>query len=174
VLIIIPAIAIIHNPTEIKIPAYTFLVNLNSLLIAGLISLVKRELTQNDAIFVFVAAISPASLYIWAISLRTIFDKLPDRMVPGLSTKREQVVLVVLSFVPFVLWIILMGLTFSPTQSFEYSQPACNVPYKGEKLMSLFWAALFVGCFALGGVLIGGQSLVFPRRQRQEVSDHQK
>jgi hypothetical protein len=159
-----------HNPTNIKVPAYTFLINLNSLLIAGIISFVQGQLTQNDAIFIFIAAISPASLYTWAISLRTIFNKFPDRMVPGLPTKREQVLLITLSFVTFVLWAILIGLTVSPSNRFAFSQPACYVADNGIIVSNFFSPAIFVGCFVFLGILIGGRSLVLPRRPKRNPS----
>jgi hypothetical protein len=164
------AITIIHNPADIKIPVYTFLINLNSLLIAGILSFVQGQLTQNDAIFIFVAAISPASLYTWAISLRAIFNKFPGRMVAGLPTKREQIILITLSFVPFVLWAILMGLTFSPSSHLTFSQPACYIAYDAKTVWSLLWAAIFVGCFALSSVVIGGRPLLLPRRPKQDLS----
>jgi hypothetical protein len=148
------AITIMHNPAELKIPAFSFLINLNSLLISCLISLFRGQLTHSDAVFIIVAAMSPASLYIWAISLRTILNRLPYRIVPGFPTKQEQLILIVCSFIPFILWAVLLGLLFSPSTPLKFSQADCGVPFYLGRWMKLLWAVLFVGGVIGSGFLI--------------------
>jgi hypothetical protein len=69
-ILIAQAITIIHNPEDFKVASYSYLANVYALLIFALISMLKVELTQNDAVFVLIATVSPATTSgAWRLSL---------------------------------------------------------------------------------------------------------
>lgn len=159
------AITIIHSPVDIRVAAYSQLANLGSLLIAALISLNQGSLTQNDAIFILVATISPGNIYIWAIGLRALLISSPQFLASQFPNRHEHNLLLVLSSLPFFLWIALLAMIFRP--SHRFSQPACDVKYGEAAIWKLLWSPMF-----LGSLIIGYGSLVlFGARDRENPTD---
>src|SRR5260221_13979950 len=128
----------------------TYLANIYSLLISALISMCRGELTRNDAIFVLVATLSPATLYLWAMVSIALFNKgfLPDYFRESMS-KFGQRMLIFLSIVSFILWLVVVALALRPPNSVYFSQPACDKCYGKDLLFILLWSAKFFASFVL-------------------------
>jgi hypothetical protein len=149
----------IHNPEDFRLASYSYLANVYSLLISALISMLKVQLTQNDAVFVLVAAVSPATLYLWLTAIHALFRGLPNRIARKLPNKHEQILLVALSFISFALWISIFGLIVGPTNDsngVKFSQPGCAVPYGPKQLAALLWSSqLLSQSYTAGAVIFG-------------------
>src|ERR1700683_1511332 len=92
------AITIVHYPQDLRLASYTYLANIYSLLISALASMLKGQLTQNDAVFVLVATVSPATVYFWAIaSFAIVFKSFPQRISREIPNAHEQLMLTGLS-----------------------------------------------------------------------------
>ncbi len=122
----------------------TYLANIYSLLISALISMCRGELTRNDAIFVLVATLSPATLYLWAMVSIALFNKgfLPDYFRESMS-KFGQRMLIFLSIVSFILWLVVVALVLRPPNFVSFSQPVCDKYYGKDLLFNLLWSAKF-------------------------------
>lgn len=141
-----------HDPGNIKVSAYTFLANLYSLLIAGLISLLQGQLTQNDATFVIVVAVSPASLYIWFTAFAYLFNLVPLRIASRLPDYWERLLLISLSLLSLGLWVVLLVLSMGPVRSVNFSQPACNQEYGKSAIGMMLWSVSFLASSIIGMV----------------------
>jgi len=132
----------------------TYLANIYSLLISALISMSREELTRNDAIFVLVATLSPATLYLWTMVFIALFNKgfLPDYFRESMS-KFGQRMLIFLSIVSFLLWLVVVVLALRPN-SIYFSQPACDKNYGKEMVFILFWSAKFFLSFFLAVAVV--------------------
>jgi hypothetical protein len=134
----------------------TYLTNIYSLLVSALISMSQGQLTRNDAIFVLVATVSPATLYLWIIVCFAALNKgfLPDYLNREIMNKVGQRLLILLSFVSFVLWVVVAVLALRPQNSNYFSQPACDKVYGKKQLSSLLWSVMFlVSCFVAVAVV---------------------
>jgi len=112
----------------------------------------RGELTRNDAIFVLVATLSPATLYLWAMVPIAVFNKgfLPEYFRETMS-KFSQRILIFLSLVSFILWLVVVVLAFRPANSEHFSQPACEMDYG---FMNLLWSANFVFGFLVAVAVV--------------------
>jgi len=104
----------------------------------------RGELTRNDAIFVLVATLSPATLYLWTMVFIALFNKgfLPDYFKESMS-KFGQRMLIFFSIMSFILWLVVVVLALRPPNSVYFSQPACDKNYGKDMLFILFWSARF-------------------------------
>jgi hypothetical protein len=152
----VPAIIIVHKPEDIRFASYSYFANVYSLLISSMVSMLKSQLTQNDAIFVLVATVSPATLYIWATSAVALFKGLPKSIVLGIPNKREQGLLIILSFVSLALWATGVGVVAGLPNGVSFSQPGCELDYSSTQWTSLLWSVVFVGrSFVVVALLLG-------------------
>jgi len=117
----------------------------------------RGELTRNDAIFVLVATLSPATLYLWTTGFIALFNKgfLPDYFNESLS-KFGQRMLIFLSIMSFILWLVVVALALRPPNSVYFSQPACDKTYGKDMFFILFWSAKFFLCFFMAVAVVSG------------------
>lgn len=167
----------VHNPEEFRLASYSYLANVYSLLISALISMLKVELTRNDAIFVLVATVSPATLYLWLTAIYALFRGLPNRISRKIPNKQEQTLLLALTFVSFALWISILGLIVGPTNDsngVKFSQPGCTAAYNPEQLTAILWSTqLLSQSFTTGALSLSialylrqrAQTVPFPKNQ---------
>ncbi|KAF6744069.1 hypothetical protein DFP72DRAFT_764153, partial [Ephemerocybe angulata] len=71
---VIYAVVLAYIPWLQRPMLYAHLPVLYSLLIAALVSVMKGELTRGDGIFVIVTVASPASIYLWYYSFKSIWN----------------------------------------------------------------------------------------------------
>ena len=143
------AVSFFYFPEDIKTTSTTYLANIYALLISTLISMFQRELTRNDAIFVLVATLSPATLCLWAMVVISVFNRgaFPDYFKETMS-KFGQRIMILSSFVSFILWFVVVALVIWPPNPNYFSQPACQKEYGKEMLVYLLWSAkFFLGFF---------------------------
>jgi preprotein translocase subunit SecG len=134
----------VHSPKDVRFASYSYFANVYSLLISGMVSMLRSQLTQNDAIFVIIATASPATLYLWAISAVALFTGLPQRYQSAIPNKREQAFIVLLAIVSFMLWIVSIGLYARPSSGAKFSQPGCNKIFGRADWISLLWSTVFL------------------------------
>lgn len=127
----------------------------------------KVELTQNDAVFILVATISPATLYLWIIAALALLNGLPNRMARMLPNKHEQVLLIALSVISFALWVVMVILIIGPSDWAKFSQPECNKTYGRSEQVTLLWSSVFLGQSLSAGAVMFGVA-VYLRRQAQK------
>jgi hypothetical protein len=162
----------VHTPEDFRLASYGYLANVYSLLISALISMLKVELTRNDAAFVLVATVSPATLYLWLIAIYALFRGLPSRIARKIPNKQEQILLIALTFVSFALWISILGLIVGPTNDsngVKFSQPGCTASYSPEQLTAILWSTQLLSQSFTTGALILSIAL-YLRRQAHTVS----
>jgi uncharacterized membrane protein len=125
----------------------------------------RRQLTRNDAIFVLVATVSPASLYLWIMVLIAVFNKgiLPGYLSREAMSKGQQRLLILFSIGSFLLWLVVAGLALWPSHSDHFSQPACDQVYE---LLTLLWSAVFLAGFFVAVAVVS----VIPRCQRKHMA----
>jgi uncharacterized membrane protein len=125
----------------------------------------RRQLTRNDAIFVLVATVSPASLYLWIMVLIAVFNKgiLPGYLGREAMSKGQQRLLILFSIGSFLLWLVVAGLALWPSHSDHFSQPACDQVYE---LLTLLWSAVFLAGFFVAVAVVS----VIPRCQRKHMA----
>jgi hypothetical protein len=134
----------------------TYLANIYSLLVSTFISMSQGQLTRNDAIFVLIATVSPATLYLWIMVCFAVFKKgfLSDYLNGEIMNKVEQHLLILFSLVSFILWVVVAALALRAQNSDYFSQPACNEVYVKGQIWSLLWSAMFlVGFFVAVAVV---------------------
>ena len=127
----------------------------------------KVELTQNDVVFILVATISPATLYLWITVALALLRGLPNRIARGLPNKHEQVLLVVFSVISFALWVVMIGLIIRSPHGVNFNQPGCNKAYGTSELVTLLWSSVFLGQSLSTGIVILGVA-VYLRWQAQK------
>lgn len=160
------AITIVHNPEDFRLMSYAYLTNIYSLLISALISMLNVGLTQNDAVFVIVATISPATVYLWITAVHALFRGFPKRI--DHLNKHEGFFLIALSFTSFALWATILGLIIRPSHQVKFSQPGCNKDYGKPQLLRLFWSALFLGQLLFAGAVIFGIAVYLRWRAQKQ------
>lgn len=138
-------------------------------MIAALISLFHGELTQNDAAFVIVVAVSPASLYIWIISFGYLINLVPMRIASRLPSYRERLLLVSLSLLSLALWVVLLILSVVPVHSVNFSQPACNQTYGMNATWMMKWSVSFLGTSAIRVLFISASWTISRKFSTQNI-----
>jgi hypothetical protein len=127
-------------------------------------------LTQNDVVFVIVATVSPATLYLWIITARALIRGLPNNIARGIPNKHEQVLLIALSFMSFALWVTIVSLTtVGPSHRVKFSQPGCNTTYGKSELATLFWSLWFLLQLSSTAVVTFGVSVCLRRRGQRPI-----
>ncbi|KAF6753939.1 hypothetical protein DFP72DRAFT_1127682 [Ephemerocybe angulata] len=114
---------------------YAHLSVLYSLLIAGLVSVLKGELSRGDGIFVIVTVASPASLYLWYYSIKSIWkaDDFPieqgNKGKPA-NQSMEVKILRLVSLGSLVFEIAMICVLFIPkVKNIKFPQTACDMAY---------------------------------------------
>ncbi|KAF6745827.1 hypothetical protein DFP72DRAFT_756251, partial [Ephemerocybe angulata] len=132
---VIYAIVLIYIPSLQRPMFYAHLALLYSLLIAAMVSVCNGELSRADGIFVIITVASPASLYLWYYSLRSIWNAnyFPmqhlDREKPK-GRSREVYLARVLSLGSFAFEIAMIFVLFIPNvKGIKFPQAACDQSY---------------------------------------------
>jgi len=129
----------------------------------------KVELMQNDAVFILVAKISPATLYLWITAALALLKGLPNCMACMLPNKHEQVFLIALSIISFALWVMMVGLIIGPSDGAKFSQPGCNKAYGRSERVTLLWSLVFLGQSLSAGVFMFGIAVYLRRRAQKKL-----
>jgi len=121
---------IIHSPANVRYAWYPYVGNVVALLVSAFASVARTELTQADAAYVILSVASPASLYLWLLVLYTAYRLLrrqpwPTPLAPFYTF--EKYVFFSLSFMSFVLWIVLIPVGYAPSWTAMLKQPACKL-----------------------------------------------
>lgn len=112
---------------------------LYSLHIASIVSMAKGELSQADSIFVLVTVASPASIYLWYLTIRSFWNithfpiEHANKNKPMHKSMEVQVVRAI-SIGSLLFEIVLLCLMFIPSKAIKFSQPACNKQYGSVSL----------------------------------------
>ncbi|KAJ2929328.1 hypothetical protein H1R20_g7767, partial [Candolleomyces eurysporus] len=122
---------------------YAHMSLLYSLYIAALVSMLKGELTNVDGIFTVVTAGSPASIYLWYLTLRSFWNvnvfpiQHADKSVPANKSLEVQLTRAI-ALGSFFFEFVLIGLMFIPT-AIKFSQPKCNERYGSYLWYNIAW-----------------------------------
>ncbi|TFK17765.1 hypothetical protein FA15DRAFT_675839 [Coprinopsis marcescibilis] len=134
------AIVVWYIPWMGRPMLYAHLSVVYSLLIAAVICIAKSDLTQNDGIFVLVSVASPATIYLWYLSVVSLWQ--PHIFPVEKKDKRKSLeihALRVLSIGTFVFEIALICLMYVPSETISFSQPACNKEFGMVLWFNIAW-----------------------------------
>ncbi|KAJ3527533.1 hypothetical protein NMY22_g9754 [Coprinellus aureogranulatus] len=123
---------------------YAHLSILYSLVIAGTVSIAKHELTKADGIFVLICASSPASIYLWYLSIRSfwnanLFPIVHSNKNKTASESYEVKITRIITLGTFAWVLALLIITFVPSKVIKFSQPGCNTAYGTALWFNLAW-----------------------------------
>ncbi|KAG2002237.1 hypothetical protein CC2G_004443 [Coprinopsis cinerea AmutBmut pab1-1] len=162
---IIYALVLAYIPWLKRPMLYAYLSLVFSLQIAGLVSILKNNLSLTDALFVLICVASPATFYMWYLSIRSLWNPslFPILRDPGakpkpLSKSKEVHILRVVIFLNMAFEIALICMVFIPTRvtKLKFSQPACNQKFGTKLWFNLAWelpyAMQMVGTFLFLGI----------------------
>ncbi|KAG2009461.1 hypothetical protein CC2G_012395 [Coprinopsis cinerea AmutBmut pab1-1] len=170
---VIYAIVLVYIPWLGRPMLYAHLSVIYSLLIAALISILKTSLTQNDGVFVLVSVASPATLYLWYLSIRSIWSpKWFPVDLPEKHKSTEFQILRVLTILSLAFTIALVCLMYVPSEKINFSQPACSQVFGRELWYNIAWQLPWVIQVASITVLFFftlGVSWIWSLRRRYEV-----
>jgi hypothetical protein len=159
------AVIATYSPKDMQSSTYAYIVTIYSLLISALLSLVRGQLTQNDATFVLVAVVSPISTYLWFCAGIPRFWQQAHGLTNGMSQhqKRYMQLLILGSL---ALWITLLVLILTPSSHIDFSQPACKTEYGKQAMVALLWLPLLaLRIFLISGVL----HIIVALKQRRKL-----
>jgi hypothetical protein len=127
---------------------YAHLAVLYSLLIAGTVSVAKHDLTKADSMFVIICVASPATLYLWYLTIRSFWNASVFPIVHSNKNKTASqswevkitrgIVLGSLAYT-----IAFMVITFQPFKAIKFSQPDCDKEYGTDLWFNLAWMLPF-------------------------------
>lgn len=123
---------------------YAHLSVLYSLMIAGTVSVAKHDLTRADAMFVLIAASSPASIYLWYLCIRSfwnadLFPIVHSNKNKTASQSYEVKITQIVALGSFAWTLALLVITFAPSKVIKFSQPGCDREYGTERWFNLAW-----------------------------------
>ncbi|KAJ3507906.1 hypothetical protein NMY22_g16789 [Coprinellus aureogranulatus] len=123
---------------------YAHLSVLYSLLIAGTVSIAKHELTKADSMFVLICVASPASIYLWYLTIRSFFntnvfpiEHSNKKKAPSQSWEVQITRLI--TFGSFAYTVAYLVITFVPSKVIKFAQPACDREYGTDLWFNLAW-----------------------------------
>jgi len=164
-------VTLVHSPEDFRFAWYSYLGNALSLLLSAIPSILTNKMTQNDATFVILSVASPASLYLWFLSL---FSAIRRKGLPAsiaqLNTY-ERYLLFTFSALLFLFWVIMFPLTFLPSSAKLFSQPACNFKFSKQQMSAILWSAEFVAQISSTWFLLF--FLAFKKRIKSTTMPHQ-
>ncbi|TFK17766.1 hypothetical protein FA15DRAFT_675841, partial [Coprinopsis marcescibilis] len=138
------AIVIWYIPWMGRPMLYAHLSVIYSLMIAALVCILKTELTQNDGIFILVSVASPATLYMWYLTIISCWN--PERFPIEKKNKGKSIEVHILRFVSMVslaFEIALVCVMYVPSEAISFSQPACNKDFGMEMWFNIVWMLPF-------------------------------
>ncbi|RXW19833.1 hypothetical protein EST38_g6020 [Candolleomyces aberdarensis] len=141
---IIYAMVLAYIPWLHRPMLYAHMSVLYSLYIAALVSMLKGELTNADGIFVVVTAGSPASIYLWYLTLRSFWNanvfpiQHANKSVPAHKSLEVQLTRAIV-LGSFFFEIALICLMFIPSKAIKFSQPACNKEFGTALWYNVAW-----------------------------------
>ncbi|KAF8811257.1 terpenoid synthase [Phlegmacium glaucopus] len=138
------AITLVLDTDDFRYAWYGHIANNYSLLVAAILSIIKRQLTQNDAVFVIIAVASPGTLHLWFLSTIQLIRR---KNLPSILSKMNQVegiMFSILSNCLFLLWLAMFSLILLPSMQSPFRQPACHRKYGMNGIISLLWAPVAV------------------------------
>ncbi|KAF6745318.1 hypothetical protein DFP72DRAFT_1018165 [Ephemerocybe angulata] len=176
---VIYAVVIAYIPWLQRPLLYAHLSVLYSLLIAGLISMLKGELSRGDGIFVIVTVASPASLYLWYYSIKSIWkaDDFPieqgNKSKPANQSMEVKIVRLV-SLGSLVFEIAMICVLFIPkVKKINFPQTACDMAYGTRALWyNVAWelpVAIQLVCMTVLYFITYGIFWLWTRRQAYEI-----
>lgn len=123
---------------------YAHLSVLYSLLIAGTVSIAKHELTKADSMFVLICVASPASIYLWYLTIRSfwntsVFPIEHSNKKKAPSQSWEVQITRLITFGSFGYTVAYLLLTFVPSKVIKFAQPACDREYGTDLWFNLAW-----------------------------------
>lgn len=120
---------------------YAHLSVIYSLLIAAVISMVKGELSKADGIFVVVSVASPASLYLWYYTVKSVFwgaHHFPiehSNKNKGAHQSIEVKATQAVAALSFVFTVVMICLVFVPNiKGIKFPQKACDDAFNASAL----------------------------------------
>lgn len=137
------AIALVYVPKLVLPLLCAHLALIYSLLLAAIISILRTQLTLNDGVFVLVTVASPASIYLWILTLVSMWkpDWFPVR-IPHKPTYRE--VLKFFSITSLAFEIAMICVMFIPSKQLIFSQAACSKTIGRRLWVELIWEFTYV------------------------------
>ncbi|TFK17767.1 hypothetical protein FA15DRAFT_675842 [Coprinopsis marcescibilis] len=170
------AIVLVYMPWMGRPMLYAHLSVIYSLMIAAAICIAKSELTQTDCIFVIVSVISPASIYLWYLSIVSIWN--PEQFPVEKENKRKSkeihaLRVVCLASLAFAIGLVVI--TFVDSDKITFSQPGCKKAF-GEILWFLIPWMIPLSSQALATAALFFLAMLFcwlwARRSGYSVPEH--
>ncbi len=155
-------VTLVHSPEDFRFAWYSYLGNALSLLLSAIPSILTNKMTQNDATFVILSIASPASLYLWFLSLFSAIRRNTLPVSIAQLNPYERYLLFTFSALLFLFWITMFPLTFLSSSAKLFSQPACNFKYSSKQIASILWSAQFVAHISSTCIVL--LSLAFKKR----------
>ncbi|TFK18341.1 hypothetical protein FA15DRAFT_730238, partial [Coprinopsis marcescibilis] len=167
------AIVLLYIPMMGRPMLYAHLSVIYSLMIAVLVCMLRNELTMMDSVFVVICVVSPATLWLWGLTLASLWN--PDYFPIYKEVKRKSKEIHALRLAvigSFVFEIVLIALVFGPHDHiFKFSQPVCYKEIEKMLWYGLAWfvplVMQFMGSMVILGLAMGVSWLWTSRRAYQ-------
>ncbi|KAJ7619424.1 hypothetical protein FB45DRAFT_930758 [Roridomyces roridus] len=152
---LVAAILVIYSPEDVISSFFAQLLNVYSLIVAAVVSIMGHNLTKMHSVVALSLAGSPLSLYLVVYVFLSILGKqtrLRTVFGPGMHLNRALVLIVL------PLWISLFIFTLLPPSVYQFQQAACDGVIGDHHIHSLFFMP-FISFFMVyphaGAAIIG-------------------
>ncbi|TFK19188.1 hypothetical protein FA15DRAFT_221155 [Coprinopsis marcescibilis] len=149
---IVYALAVLYMPHMGRPMTYAHLSVIYSLMIAALVCVLKTDLTNSDGVFVLVCVASPSSIYLWFLSVASIWK--PELFPVEKENKKkskEVHALRVASLASLGFFIALVCVMFVPSEKIKFAQEDCTKEFGTSVWFNIVWV-LPIAVQSLGNV----------------------
>ncbi|CAK5271134.1 unnamed protein product [Mycena citricolor] len=147
----VSAILLFFSPNDVTSSFYAQLLNIYSLIIAAIFSIIGHNLTHLHCVIALALAASPLTIYLVLYVLRSLFGKQTRLDVvfgPGHFLNRALVL------VGIPLWIAVLVFAALPSATYTFQQAACDSLIANNHVTILFFTVFFILFLRSGFLLI--------------------
>ncbi|KAJ7141859.1 hypothetical protein C8R43DRAFT_584180 [Mycena crocata] len=150
---LVSAILVLYSPGDVTSAFFAQLLNVYSLIVAAIISIVGHNLTKMHSVIALTLAASPLSLYLLMYVFRSLLGKqtrLQAVFGPGMYLNRALVLIML------PLWAAVLSFTALPTSVWHFQQAACDTTVAGNHVATLFFIpfVLFFAAYPQVGIIV--------------------